>query len=265
MPTARPAATTPSSSWSRSAARVLSVPDFARGLGQQVNTDQQGTALGSLLPIRLSDADGVYSVDFELTYDASLMTVSGVSLAAGMPGTWNATINGNFPGRLLVTVSGTETLTPARDLVAVNATVTSDTARYREAAALRLQDVRVNEGNIAAVGDWAVQKVAFFGDASGDGSLSGFDANKISRVVVQWQTGFDAFLLSDPRIVADVTGDGTMSGFDASMVARKSVGQSVGEIPDALVESIEGTIGADPTVNLPADPWATAAIRSTRS
>ena len=95
-----------------------------------------------------------------------------------------------------------------------------------------------------------VEKVAYFGDASGDGTLSGTDASLISRNVVHLDNGFSAYPLTDPLIIADVTGDGTLSGLDASYVAQKVVHYSVPQIPDVPSHGSLTQATVDPTVSV---------------
>ena len=121
-------------------------------------------------------------------------------------------------------------------------------APYRDAQVLRINSVRVNENTIPAIGDDAVHKVVYLGDATGDGSLSGSDATLIARNVVSRDDGFTNMALTDPVIIADTTGDGSLSGQDASYVARKAVDYLVRQIPD-FGPSPSEYAGVDPTVS----------------
>ncbi len=90
-----------------------------------------------------------------------------------------------------------------------------------------MTSIRVNEGSIAAASNnEAIDKAAYFGDSNGNHSmfLDLYDSFDISRVVVGLDTGFYAYPLTDPMIIADTTGDGTLSGQDASLVAQVEVG-----------------------------------------
>ena len=78
-----------------------------------------------------------------------------------------------------------------------------------------------------------------------------YDAFDISRVVVGLDTGFYAYPMTDPMIIADTTGDGTLSGQDASLVAQVEVGASVPQIPPVPVTAPTSTASIDPTVTIP--------------
>ncbi|HSV14025.1 MAG TPA: hypothetical protein VLI90_07175, partial [Tepidisphaeraceae bacterium] len=225
--------------------RTVSMPDFARGPGQTV--DLPNTSSGAGIPITISDAANVLSVDFDLVYNTSLLNITGATLASGLPADWGLTINFISPGRIKFTASGTTPLSAgAKQIIKLTATV-PQTAAYAGAADLQIQNLSVNEGNIASVGDSAVEKVAYFGDASGNAVYTGLDAGLISRVVVHLDSGFDAYPLVDPVIVGDVTGDGSLSGLDASFVAQKASNLPRPEIPNIPTGfSIVGG-GIDPT------------------
>ena len=68
-----------------STVRWVSVPDFCRGPGQAVDVP----ATGAGIPIKLSNGTGVQAADFVLEYDPALLTITGVSLGAGLPATWS--------------------------------------------------------------------------------------------------------------------------------------------------------------------------------
>ena len=147
------------------------------------------------------------------------------------------------------------------------------TAPYASSNLLRIQSVHVNEGAISATGDDSVEKVAFFGNASGTGAsysvatpfvYSSYDASLIAIASVDGATdpnaGFDAYDMTDPVIIGDVTGDGTLSATDASYVAQENVyllggGPSFNrpEIPDLPAPPLTAsglTNGPDPTLQI---------------
>ena len=234
---------------------LISVPAFARGPGQAVNIPGNAS---TGLPISISDGTNVTAVDFELLYDPALLTISSVDLStfvSNAPGGWSVTTNASTPGDLHVSMSGAVALgAAAHTLLNLTASVPS-TATYGKGNALRFTNLRVDEGGIAATGVNVGCKVAFLGDASGNRGYSATDASLISNVVVGNITGFDAFPLTDPIIVADVTGDGSLSGQDASDVLQQSVGISVPQIP-ALPPgntTTPATPGKDPTVTIPSN------------
>jgi autotransporter-associated beta strand protein len=238
--------------------RVLSLPDFARGNSQSVNVPATATGL----PISISDAAGVVKVGLQLTFDPELFDLTAVVLAAGMPADWTVSADLTVAGQANITASGSTALpTGTRNVVALTAEVPLE-APYGSAQVLRLGAVQLNDGAIAAHGENAFHKVAYFGDTSGSRSYSGLDAAYIARVAVDLNTGFDAYELADPIVIADATGNGSLSSLDASFVARKAIGLTAAMIPD-----LPGTLpplvlgGPDPMVRMPtgviAQPGAT--------
>ena len=73
----------------------------------------------------------------------------------------------------------------------------------------------------------------------------------ISRVVVGMDSGFSAYPLCDPLIIADTSGDGRLLGDDASYVVQKALGMTRPEIPDLpspAITLVSG--GVDPVVSI---------------
>ena len=238
---------------------VLSIPSFARGPGQNVDVSDAAIGYGTALAISAGPSeqhDRGEQRRLQRRVQPDVVGHYRMQLAAGLPSDWTITTNitNVSPTTALfdVTASGTSTLSgSAADVVDLVANVPASAASvYGASQLLTLSSVHINEGNIPVTTDEAIEKAVFFGDASGDGSLSGQDASLISRNVVQLDNGFTAYPLTDPLIVADVTGDGTLSGLDASLVAQKSVSLPVPQIPDAgLISITHATV--DPEVVIP--------------
>jgi hypothetical protein len=89
----------------------------------------------------------------------------------------------------------------------------------------------VNEGVVLAAADEAVFVAAYFGDATRSGTYSGLDAQRIARVCVGPDDGFEEFPTVDPLIIGDITGKAGMTGLDAQRVAMEAVGLDAPEIP----------------------------------
>ena len=228
--------------------RVISIPDFARGAGQDVSVP-----VGSAgLPIHVDRADGIYSVDFDIEYDPTLLEVTGTSLAEGLPDDWVVVDNLAAPGLTRVTLFG---ITPLSGddvhLISLDARV-PDTAAYGSSQAVRVANPRINEGSIPARADWALHKAVYLADVDGNGIYTGFDAAMISRVVVDLDTGYDAHDWTDPVVIGDGSGNGTLSGLDASYVAQKAVRLPRPQIPDLPAVSPPPVApGIDPELSIP--------------
>ena len=228
---------------SASAGRVVKLPDFARGPEQPVDVP----ATGAGLPISISDAGGVTSVSLVLHYDPALLTISNVAMASGLTG-WSITA-ANFatPGQAALSASGPALGAGAANLFSLTAAVPVD-ATYAATQVLRLEDVQINGGAVAAVADRAVQKVAFFGDATGNRGYSAMDASLVARLAAGLDSGLNAFPLLDPAIIADVSGNGGISSLDASYIARTAVLLPQPEIPPLPASNvlIPPYVGIDP-------------------
>ena len=91
-------------------APVLSLPDFARGPGQSVDVNADGTARTPNLPVHLSDAGGLRSLSFEIDFDPSLLNLTGAVMVSGLPADWSVTAqrtNSGGGAQLVVSASGT--------------------------------------------------------------------------------------------------------------------------------------------------------------
>ncbi len=235
---------------------VLTLPDFARGPGQSVDTDMHGTGLGVGLPVHISEADGVLSVEFELNYNPALLEITDVAFAAGTPSNWWLSVNNDVAhGQLFVSAAGSEALLAgSRDVFVLTATV-PETAPYAASEALRLVGVAIN--GMDGQADVAIHKVAYFGDTTGENEINGRlvrsdDASPILRIGSHLQNGFDAYPLTDPAIIADIDGNGRVGSEDASYILRKSSHLPTPEIPP-VPEPLPGLVlaGVDPVVSIP--------------
>ena len=118
-----------------------------------------------------------------------------------------------------------------------------------------MHSVRINEGAFEGVGDSAVHTVAFPGDVSGNRDYGGYDAALTARVSVGLETGFSAYPLVDPRIIADVSGDKEITAYDAALIARKAVDLPVPLIRALALDNAPETrsVGLDRIVSIPTD------------
>ncbi|HEX6962661.1 MAG TPA: right-handed parallel beta-helix repeat-containing protein [Lacipirellula sp.] len=228
--------------------RVVSIQDFARGAGQEVNLPIDTSPD---FHVRIDNAAGVTAVDVDIVYDPALLNVTGAAAAAGLPAGWSLTSNFASPGLLKLTLSGTTPLVGSNlNLIRLEADVPT-AAPYGASQVVRLQELRVNEDAIASKADFSVHKAVYVGDADGDGQYLGFDASLISRVVVNLDSGFAAHDWTDPLIVADASGDGTLSGQDASLVAQEAALIDTPEIPPLPgIVLMPAVGGLDPTLSV---------------
>jgi aryl-phospho-beta-D-glucosidase BglC (GH1 family) len=215
---------------------VVWAPATADGPGQPLSAPGNNQAGGGY-PLYLSDTSGsVTSVQVTLNYDPALLTVSGVS-GAGF-----TLLAGSTPGEALLQYSGTPlpagTQTPIGFLLA---TVPSGTAAnpvpYRAKDLLHLSSVVLNGGAIATTAADAFHLVAYVGDADGNGSYSSNDAVLITRTALQSDSGFSAYPLVDPVIVADTGGSGFIPADAALQVNEAGVGFPTANLPSPPIPS----------------------------
>jgi len=236
--------------------RVVSIHDFARGPGQHIDDDPAAPGL-SRIAVSVDNAAGVTSLDFQMPYNPALLTVNGASLVSGLPGTWIITVNTTTPGLLVVSASGTQPLSGTnRAIVLIDAEVPS-TAPYESSEVLQLNSVKLNGNFIPSKADFAVQKVAYLGDADGSGNYGVADGVFIQRVAVGLDTGFDVHDWTDPLIIGDISdapnNPPSIDGFDASLVLQKALGQPVAQLPNVPGVPLTLASNIDPVLSIPSN------------
>lgn len=227
---------------------TISLPNVPRGPQQAVNVPATTTGL----PISFSDGGGITSATLNLKYDPALLTISGGTVAAGLPAGASVAVNTSVAGVATIQfTSPTPLTTGTTRFVDLQASVPA-TAPYRSKQILDLDSILINAGAIPALDDDAVQVVAYFGDLTGNGTYSGSDSTRLSRLVVGLEPGVAAYKLLDPAIIADITGAAGISSSDVTRVMQRSAGFTVAEIPalpSPAVSLLSG--GPDPHLSIP--------------
>jgi YD repeat-containing protein len=214
---------------------VVYVPATADGPRQELqapgNNHLSGTPADQGYPVYLSDLTGaVTSVNVAFNYNPALLTVTGATSNSHLPGSTfalNAALSSPGHAVLTYTDSGANAASLKGGHVTLGylqATVPDNLSGapiYKSEDLLHFSDVSVNGGAVPAVGGDAVHLVACVGDADGNGSYSSNDAVLITRALLSADTGFAAYPLVDPVIVADTDGDGFLPA-DAALQANEA-------------------------------------------
>jgi len=233
---------------------VVSLPDFARGPSQAVQAPSQGS--GEELPdgllVQFSDAEGVTSGTFTITYDPDLLTITAVQAGPDAPSDMLVEANLTEPGVAVISfaIPGDPMASGAANLIEIIAEVPAD-ATYGAVQVLDISDVEINAGAIEATADDAIHAVVFVGDANGNCAYDTEDARLIARVGLELDSGYAIdqpsstlsddyevlFPTVDPAIIGDVTGKEGLSALDASDILRCVTGldtPNIPEIPDLV-------------------------------
>jgi Glycosyl hydrolase family 76 len=209
---------------------VLWLPDTAEGPGQALNAPGMNRAGGGY-PVYLGDGTGsVTDVQATLTYNPALLTVTPSSTA-----TFSVTVPS--AGTALLHYSGPAlargSQTPIGFLTAMVPTGTaSSPVPYKATDLLHLSAVTINQGAIPVATSDGLHLVAYVGDADGNGSYSSSDAVLITRAVLRTDSGFAAYGLVDPVIVADTDGSGFLPADAALQVSEAGVGLPTANLPN---------------------------------
>ncbi len=206
---------------------IISLPDFSRGPGQEVDVPAQAEDL----PLTLSNGSGVTSLELNLAYNPALLAITEAVLGPDAPAGAALVVDTSVVGVVTLSYSHTAPLAAgASQLISLRAEV-PPAATYGAAHVLDISNATLNGGSIAVTADDAIHATAFLGDATGNREYSGLDAQRVARVAVNLDGGFADHPLIDPVVIADATANGELSGLDAQRIAQEAVGLNPIEIP----------------------------------
>jgi hypothetical protein len=251
---------------------VVWVPATADGPGQPLSAPGMNQAGGGY-PVYLNDNTGtVTSVTFTFNYDPALLTVTGATSNGNIAGsTFSYDAALSTPGHAVLEYTGgsadpTQLRGGQVALGFITASVPGGTMAspmpYKAKDLLTLTGLTVSgtDGPISAVTSGALHLVAYVGDADGNGSYSSNDAVLITRTALQADSGFTAFPLVDPVIVADTDGSGFLAADVALQVNEAGVGVATANLPSPPIpagvsfQPIANNV--DPSLTLASDPRA---------
>ncbi len=265
--------TTFSTHYQVNATPVLSIPDFARG--PDSNTPIAVPTLAAGIPITLSNAANVTDVTFSLSYNPSLLNLTGTRSGAGSDAsdtaaTLTLVANGGGVATFHYVDANPQSATPTTPLVLgdLSALVPSTTGAaalglYQVKEFLQLGNITINQGGVTgAVSSNGIHVNAYFGDVNGDKVVDGLDKLAADNVAQGRTTGFSAFTQLDPAIVGDVVGDFSVDAGDVSAIDSYVAGLKPVQIPQPPTQllannlnyvnpnSIHSPNAADPTLSL---------------
>jgi hypothetical protein len=230
--------------------RLVSIADVVRGPGQVLRVNP--TDLG--IPVKLSDAQDVYSFNVSLNYDPNLITVSDVVVPASLSSVLQISSNLSTVGRIDISVVAPNGLSSGlQTLFIVNGKV-PDKAPYRSKAELFLSNIhlyRSDKSEITTTIDQGIQLISYIGDVTGDGRYNALDTLRIQRYLVNLDRWYAQYPLVDPVMVADITGDGRVNALDSLYLQRYLVNMPVTFLSAPPVTSMTQTAGLDPVIRLP--------------
>ncbi len=222
--------TTFATHYQANATPVLGIPDFARGPDSNTPIVVPNNS-ASGIPLTLYNAANVTDVTFSLTYNPSLLNITGTLSGATSDATDPAaalTLVSNTGGVATFHYTDVNSLsaTPSSPLVLgdIEAVVPSDVP----AAALGCTRSRNNfslaassltrAASPAAIAANGVHVNAYFGDVNGDKVINGLDKLTANSVATGAATGFSAYAQLDPVLIGDVAGDFSVDAGDVSTI-----------------------------------------------
>ena len=169
----------------------------------------------------LTDAD-ISSFDIVLSYDASLLTVTGATLDGTLSGSGGAGMtlvsNLDTPGTIALAAAGADAITGSGDLVIL----TFQSLSIEGTSSISFTQLSFNEGDPVVAGTTGTVTVEalLIGDPSLNREVTAYDAS----LVLQHMVGNDT-LSGDAWTAAEASGNGEVTAYDASLILRYSTGK----------------------------------------
>lgn len=214
--------------------KILSFSDVILAPGESVAVAEAKKDLS----ISIDDGANINQIEFEMEYDADLLTVNSFQLAEDLPESWELETDLSTPGVAELTLSGSSALGAGKqNLLSIEAEVPT-TANYGASQTLQLKNVQLNDGDLVGKGDTAIHQVALLGDISGDRTLSNYDAHLISRASTGLINSFAAYPHLDPLLIGDRDRQEGLSTFDAykAIQLKREADKIAPEITATLAE-----------------------------
>ncbi len=207
----------------------------------------------------------VTTATFTLDYNANLLTISGGTVNPSLSGaTFTVTTSGVGSAAQATIVfhsaAGVNLGTLGSVLLGgLTATVPTN-AQYKSLDLLHFDltsgsNNTIDGGTAPVVTSDGLHVVAYPGDATGLGgsAYTSADSVDIVRVAGKADSGFGAFPIVDPVIIANLSDNGLMNAGDATILNQEFTGGSPAQIPPYAGPASNNPSGPDPTVNIPTD------------
>ncbi len=207
------------------------------------------------IPITLYNSAHITDVTFSLTYNPSLLNISGTLFGAASDASDPAArlqLIANTGGVATFHYTDTNALSTSAttpivlgDIAAVVPSTSGAVALglYQAKELLQLGNIAINgNGNTGALGTFSVHVNAYFGDVNGDKVVDGIDKLTANAVATGAATGFGAFGLLDPAIVGDVAGDFSVDAGDVSTIDAYVAQLTPAQIPLAATQLLPGSL-----------------------
>jgi hypothetical protein len=214
---------------------VLWLPDTADGPLQPLEApgaNQSGGGYPLYLDIHHTGA-AITDVQVALTYNPALLTVTSTSTSIN-GGTFTVTASAgtavlHWTGPGLAATAGAPFPVGFISATVPNSSMANPI--YKAENLLHLSSPSINSGSEAVTTSDGLHLVAYVGDADGNGAYGSSDAILITRVALQSDSGFTAYPLVDPVIVADIDGSGFIPADAALQVNEAGVGAATANLP----------------------------------
>jgi hypothetical protein len=194
----------------------------------------------------LTSDGSVRSLVFTIAYDPQLLQLTGVTEGNRLPKGATLSVDLGTPGLATLTLLSPKPLAKGEFTLGSLVAMVPAAASYGAVQRLDLTVLSVNGGDAAGVvADDAVHVVGYLGDANATGSYDQGDVERIVAVATGNDSGFSAWQVIDPVVVADVKVDGAVTRLDAKRIEqairRDGVGHDIPPLPASAFEWLTTT------------------------
>ena len=212
---------------------LISIGDTTRGPGQKLGLNGHDTRANITgLPVLISTETAIKQLQGTISYDAGALTQISLIEGRQLPSSWSLTYQDDGNGTITYSASGNSALRGTdQEIFRLAATVDAD-ASYGSSTLIQATAASTDDPSLSFDNDPSLIVLAYSGDATGNGSLSSLDASLAARVVVDLDSGFDAFDDYAPMLLGDTTGNGNLSSLDSSHILRRVVGLETDSFPE---------------------------------
>ena len=211
---------------------LISIGDTARAPGQTLGlngADAKANITG--LPILVSTATSIRELHGTIRYEANALSQRSLIPGRQLPADWSLSQQDDGNGTITYNASGTTALTGSDQEIFRLAATVDDNATYGTSTLIQPTAASTDDPSLVFNTDPCLLVTAFTGDTTGNSSYSALDASLVARVVVQLDSGFDAFDHYAPTLIGDTTGNGRLSSLDASEILKRVVGLPTTSFP----------------------------------
>ncbi|HXG09537.1 MAG TPA: Calx-beta domain-containing protein, partial [Gemmataceae bacterium] len=207
---------------------VLTIPDFVRGGGQPVDVPSTGASTG--IPLTISRGAGVGQINFVLRFNPALLSITDFTVEPGINGTRTINVTGGTATIQVTAPAGQQLSASTTPIILGRFTATvPGNAPYASKQILDISNLAVFSSTnrleeLDSVDDDGIHVAAFLGETDGNQSYGAVDVTRLRQVILGTNSGFSAYQLADPTLIADIDNNGSLGAVDVTRLRQEILG-----------------------------------------